>query len=46
MLRESANKAEKEEGSHWEEEEDRLRDGDSDICSDGELDSMFGTLGP
>ena len=45
MLRESADEIEKEVESRWDDDDDRRGGGDSDVCSDGELDSMFGTLG-
>ena len=44
MLRESAEEIEKEVESRWDDDDDRRGGGDSDVCSDGELDSMFGTL--
>ena len=45
-LKESADEIEKEEGSGWDDDDDRRGGGgDSGGCSDGELDSMFGTLG-
>jgi hypothetical protein len=45
-MRESADEIEKEEGSGWDDDDDRRGcGGSSDECSDGELDSMFGTLG-
>ena len=46
MLRESADEIEKDEEPRWEEDDDwRRGDGNSDMCSDRELDDMFGTLG-
>ena len=44
-LRESADEIEKEESARWEDDEDRRSVVNPDACSDGELDSMFGTLG-
>ena len=45
-LRENANEIEREEGSRWDNDDDRRGGGgDSVECSDGDLDSMFGTLG-
>ena len=44
-LKASADEIESEEGSPWEDDGDRGRVVDADACSDGELDSMFGTLG-
>ena len=47
VLRNSAEEIEGEEGSRWEDDDNERRwgGGDPDGCSDGELDSMFGTLG-
>ena len=46
MLRESAAEIEKEEEPHWEDDDDRGGGGgDPEMCSDRELDAMFGTLG-
>jgi hypothetical protein len=45
ILRESANEMEKEEESHWDDDYERYASGHVDVCSDRELDSMFGTLG-
>ena len=44
-LRESADEIEKQEGPRWDDEGDRRDGGESDVCSNGELDSMFSTLG-
>jgi hypothetical protein len=47
-LREAADEIEKTEGSGWDDDDDRRGGGAGrtfDECSDGELDSMFGTLG-
>ena len=44
-LRESADEIEKEESARWEDDDDRHSVVDPDACSDGELDSMYGTLG-
>ena len=44
-LRELADEAEKEQESRWDDDDERRGGGNSNICSDGELDSMFGTLG-
>lgn len=45
-MRESADEIEKQEGSGWDDDDDRRGGGGStNECSDGELDSMFGTLG-
>lgn len=43
-LREIADEIEKEEESPWDDDDDRRGGGNFDVCSDGELDSMFGTL--
>jgi len=46
LLKESADEIEREQGAGWEDDDDRRGGGsDSGECSDGELDSMFGTLG-
>ncbi len=45
-LRDAADEIESEQGPERESDDDEWRYwGDSDACSDGELDSMFGTLG-
>jgi hypothetical protein len=43
-LNEFADEIEKEQESRLYDDDDRCGGGDSDVCSDGELDSMFGTL--
>lgn len=43
-LRQSAHEIEVEQESRWDDDDDRRGGGSSDECSDGELDSMFGTL--
>ncbi len=46
MLSESAKRIEEEEESRWDGDESRTSsDGSSEVCSDIELDAMFGTLG-
>ena len=44
-LRDLADVIENEEGERWGDDDDRRGGGGSDMCSDRELDSMFGTLG-
>ena len=44
ILREIAREIEKEEESQWDDDDDRRGSGSFDLCTDGELDSMFGTL--
>lgn len=44
-LRESADEIESQEPERPDDDDDRRGGGDSEICSDAELDSMFGTLG-
>jgi hypothetical protein len=44
MLRKSAHDIEEEEESDWEDDDDRRGGDNFDVCSNGELDSMFGTL--
>ena len=43
-LRERADELENEQARPWEDDDDRRGGGNSDYCSDGDLDSMFGTL--
>jgi hypothetical protein len=43
-LRQSAHEIEVEQESRWDDDDYRRGGGSSDECSDGELDSMFGTL--
>lgn len=43
-LRESANEIEEERASQWDGDDDRRGNSSFDMCSNGELDSMFGTL--
>jgi len=45
MLRESAHEIEKEEESGWDNDDWQGNVSDSEMCSDRELDAMFGTLG-
>ncbi len=46
VLRESADEVETEQESRWDDDDERRGDGgDPEMCSDRELDGMFGTLG-